>query len=160
MTSYFSWLHFASLHSIRIIRGWKREKKIFVLFVYMSRFFGEKQQIPFVLQPVRPGGHMTTRCSDRIDVDGHLNNTSCWDIAALDRRQQEPRGTGGKSVCSGDGFISLCRQESNPCRERKQDVSQLIVGAIRSSQPVRWHLRSPTRIQSACTGFARRASGH
>lgn len=61
---------------------------------------------------------MTTRCSDRIDVDGHLNNTSCWDIAALDRRQQEPRGTGGKSVSRGDGFISLCRPESNPCRER------------------------------------------
>lgn len=58
---------------------------------------------------------MTTRCSDRIDVDGHLKNTSCWDIAVLDRRQQEPRGTGGKSVSSGGGFISLCRQESKIC---------------------------------------------
>lgn len=81
---------------------------------------------------------MTTRCADKIDVDRYLSKVSCWDFAALDRRQQEPRGTGEEGVVgSGGGFISLCRQGSNPCRERERDVSQLTVGAIRIGQPVR-----------------------
>lgn len=83
----------------------------------MTRFLVKKQPICFILQPVRPGGHMTM-CAEQIDVDRHLNSTSCWDIAALDRCQQEPGGTGEESVGDSGGFISLCRQVSNPCRDR------------------------------------------